>query len=585
MKLAVVIPWFGRELKGGAEQQAWQIATRLAARGHEVDVLTTCCRSHQDDWATNHLPAGETREPEGFAIRRFPVDARDRPAFDRVCGQLLQLPPEMLKAGVSPVSQADAETFVQELIRSDELLGFLHERKESYDWFLFLPYLYGPVLNGIRIVGARAALQPCLHDEAYAYLPQVAEAMQRAGQLLFNSEGEQQLAQRLFGPGIWPKSRLIGEGVEVEPPAPLPAAPSLSNGTAKPFVLYLGRKDAGKNVPMLVEAFRRFRAVRPNSTLRLILAGNGSADLRYLTAGAAEDRGLVSDEEKDELLRDCCALFQPSQNESFSRVMMEAWMHGKPVAAHASCVATAVAVERSQGGWVAGDETEWAELFVQVARTSPRELGAMGENGRRYAENIADWEKVMERYEAAFQTDAAEVLRPGVGSGKARRKVNQFLPNLSYGDAISNYAIWIRDHLRERGCDSEIFVRYIDPRVENQCHVFSREALAESDAAIYHHSIGSEITPHLLTYRGPKALIYHNITPAEFFAPFRPEYVEILQKGREELRDLAPHFPISGGDSRYNALELEECGFPQPTVLPIPVSPEKWQLDPDAALM
>ncbi|MFN2474945.1 MAG: hypothetical protein ABR526_01205 [Chthoniobacterales bacterium] len=82
MKLAVVIPWFGRDLKGGAEQQAWQVAARLAARGREIDVLTTCCRSHQDDWSTNHLLAGATNEPEGFTVRRFPVVTRDRAAFD-----------------------------------------------------------------------------------------------------------------------------------------------------------------------------------------------------------------------------------------------------------------------------------------------------------------------------------------------------------------------------------------------------------------------------------------------------------------------------------------------------------------------
>ena len=39
--IAIVNPWFGRELKGGSEQQAWQIAIRLARRGHAVEVLTT----------------------------------------------------------------------------------------------------------------------------------------------------------------------------------------------------------------------------------------------------------------------------------------------------------------------------------------------------------------------------------------------------------------------------------------------------------------------------------------------------------------------------------------------------------------
>src|SRR3954469_4022984 len=208
MKLGLVTPWFGRDLKGGAEQQAWQIATRLAKRGHVIEVLTTCCRSHQDDWATNHLPSGSATEPEGFVVHRFPIDPRDRAAFDRVCGHLLSLETATLKPGVSPVSDEDADVFAHELIKSKAMMAFLRQHRTDYDSFLFLPYLYGPVLEGIEIVGDRAVLQPCLHDEAYAYLPPVAEAFSRARLLFFNSEGEQELALRLFGPGISVKSRI-----------------------------------------------------------------------------------------------------------------------------------------------------------------------------------------------------------------------------------------------------------------------------------------------------------------------------------------------------------------------------------------
>lgn len=243
MKLALVIPWFGRELKGGAEQQAWQIATRLASRGHAVEVLTTCCRSHQDDWATNHLPSGLTREPEGFAVRRFPVDPRDRAAFEDVDRALRSLPAEALKPGVPPVRAEESRLFVDELIKSAGLLEFLARERDNFEWFIFLPYLYGPIIRGIALVGARAALQPCLHDEAYAYLPEVAEAFQHAALLLFNSEGEQELAMRLFGPGIWHKSRLIGEGVEIERGLDAPDDTQKQRGR---FVLYSGAKMPAK---------------------------------------------------------------------------------------------------------------------------------------------------------------------------------------------------------------------------------------------------------------------------------------------------------------------------------------------------
>ena len=582
MKLAIVIPWFGRELKGGAEQHAWQIATRLAQRGHGLDVLTTCCRSHQDDWSINHLPSGVTGEPEGFTVRRFEVDPRDRTAFDRVCAKLLAIPASTLRPGVSPIIPSDAEIFVNELIRSQSLLDYLRAKREVYDWFILLPYLYGPVLHAVSTLKERTALQPCLHDEAYAYLPQVAQAFYTAGKLLFISDGEQELALRLFGPAIWTKSRVVGAGVEI-----CGRLLSNVNGTASArmngrFVLYLGRKDAGKNVPLLVRAFERFRRVRPNSDLRLVLAGNGSIDVKG--CDSITDLGLVSESEKAKLLQDCVALVQPSSNESFSRVMMEAWHYGRPVAAQASCLATATAVQRSSGGWLAESEDDWAELFTIMHRTSAKELVELGRKGQRYAKGIANWDKVIGRYEQAL-APATPIDASGRSVMTTKRAVHQVLPNLAYGDAISNQALFIRDTLRAEGYRSNIYVRYVDPRVAHECIVFAPEEIGESSGIIYHHSIGTELTPHVIAHRGPKFLIYHNITPAEFFEPYSPDFARILHAGRADLPNLARHFPNCAGDSIFNAAELRECGFNEPIVLPIAVDPAKWNAPSDAGLM
>ena len=584
MRLGIVIPWFGRELKGGAEQQAWQIASRLSRRGHQIDVLTTCCRSHQDDWAANHLPAGCTEEPEGFVVRRFPVDSRDRLSFDRACAALLRVEPVTLKAGVSPASTEDSQTFIDELIRSAALLAFLEQQRNNYDWFIFLPYLYGPIIRGIEIVGERAALQPCLHDEPYAYLPQIAEAFRHAGTLLFNSEGELKLAVRLMGPAIWTKSHVVGEGVEVDGSSAKAAeARSHSRDSAR-YILYLGRKDPEKNVPLLLNAFARFRAVRPNSRLRLLLAGIGTAPIAPELAPHAEDLGLVSEPEKIELLKNCAALFQPSRNESFSRVMMEAWMYGKPVAAHERCVATATAVRAARGGWTAGDERDWARLFTEIDRSSDDALHKLGTSGRRYAEMVADWDRVIARYEEALSPVAQPALH-GKPQSSPAFAINQFLPNLAYGDAISDHAVLIRQQLRALGYSSEIYARFIDPRVAHECSVFLPEALERSNAVIYHHSIGSEVTPHVLNFEGAKALVYHNITPAEYFEPYRPEFAEILRQGRNDLQTLAPSFAISVGDSTFNTSELEESGFERPSVLPICIDPAHWASSADAELM
>ncbi|HEY0082321.1 MAG TPA: glycosyltransferase, partial [Pyrinomonadaceae bacterium] len=159
--LAIVIPWFGSELKGGAEQQSFQIATRLAARGHEVEILTTCCRSFHDDWATNYFPPGLTRQ-HGVRVRRFRVGARDHSAFDQVNAKLLALAPEDLRAGVSPLSREDAEIFTGQNINSPALVEHLRAHADAYRAFLFIPYMFSTATAGLPLVAESALLQPCL---------------------------------------------------------------------------------------------------------------------------------------------------------------------------------------------------------------------------------------------------------------------------------------------------------------------------------------------------------------------------------------------------------------------------------------
>jgi glycosyltransferase involved in cell wall biosynthesis len=584
--LAIVIPWFGRDLKGGAEQHAWQVATHLALRGHAVEVLTTCCRSFQDDWAVNHLKSGVSQE-RGVKIRRFQVDRRDRDTFARVNRLMLSLPSSKLKPGVNPLTSKDAEIFSSQSINSTQLLNYLRKHQNQYQAFLFLPYLYSVVLEGLLIVADRAFLQPCLHDEIYAYLPQVANMFHAAQGLLFISEGEAQLARHLYGPGIISKSIVAGAGVEAGQHYDATVS-KIGELSVKPerFVLYLGRRDATKNTDLLIRAYIAFKQKHPDSTLRLVLAGPGNTSYNSSAPGLI-DLGLVEESQKEALLANCLALLQPSQNESYSRVMMEAWFYGRPVAVHRDCLATAIAVESSQGGWLAKTEAEWVELFTEIDRLGEEQLAEYGVKGQAYAQENAVWDKVIERYETALGLIKNSVAVTGAtrSRGRTLKEIHQLLPNLAYGDAISNHALSIRDYLRSCGYKSEIFVRYLDEQVAHEAIVFHPESLSHQAGLIYHHSIGSELTDYAIAHPSSKCLIYHNITPAEFFFPYRPEFANILEKGRCELKQLAQYFPLSVGDSAFNAAELAASGFRQPGVLPIAVDPKKWDIPADAVLM
>jgi glycosyltransferase involved in cell wall biosynthesis len=572
--IAFVIPWFGADLKGGAEQHAFQIATRLAARGHEVELLTTCCRSFLDDWSVNHLPAGDSLE-HGLVVRRFPVRPRDTARFDAANGRLLALSPSELKPGVCPVTEDIAQTFCDHNIHSPDLVHELEEFGGDYLAVVFIPYLYGPILAGLAKTPGNAFLQPCLHDECYAYLPQVESLFRQARACLFNSEGEYQLALKLYGPGLATRSHVTGGGVETIVPSRRPENP---HGR---YVLYLGRRDATKNVDRLIEAWAGFRDANPESDLRLLLAGPGVQ--AYVGHEGVTDLGLVNEETKTTLLANALALFQPSRNESYSRVLMEAWMHGRPVAAHRECIATAGAVAMAKGGWVAGNEEEWAGLFAAVDQVPATVLDELGSNGRSYAVDHADWDQVIDGYESILGLRAAPArYRAGKGS---RGRIDQVLPQLSYGDAISNHALWIRDQLHALGFESEIRVGRLESPQFDRCVAMSDSPLPVDAGVIYHHSIGSEVTRWVIAHRGPKALIYHNITPDDYFRPWRPEFADLLARGRRDLGALVDAFPVSVGVSAYNAGELAASGFALPGILSLAVSPVRWNIVADPSLM
>src|SRR5438132_7774559 len=73
-RLAFVTPRFGDEVVGGSEAVMREAAEGLAARGWDVDVLTTCARDHYT-WRNEYPPGvstGVSKLP-GLTLRRFPV--------------------------------------------------------------------------------------------------------------------------------------------------------------------------------------------------------------------------------------------------------------------------------------------------------------------------------------------------------------------------------------------------------------------------------------------------------------------------------------------------------------------------------
>jgi len=166
--------------------------------------------------------------------------------------------------------------------------------------------------------------------------------------------------------------------------------------------------------------------------------------------------------------------------------------------------------------------------------------------------------------------------------------VHQLLPNLEYGDAISNYAILLRRLLRGMGHRSRIYARFVHPKMRRHAWSLKRACRLAQDGSviwIYHYSIHSEITRMVRDFSGPIILVHHNITPPLFAAATDGHMASRFHAAREDLKTIADLPRIAVGVSEYNRAQLVELGFRHTDILPIILDLPQFERPPKRAII
>ncbi len=157
--------------------------------------------------------------------------------------------------------------------------------------------------------------------------------------------------------------------------------------------------------------------------------------------------------------------------------------------------------------------------------------------------------------------------------------IHQLVAGYSNGDAISNEARAWRKVFRAWGHSSDIYceARRILPELRNDTRDLADTAtIRPDDIVILHLSIGSDANRVFQRLACRKAIIYHNITPPEFFRGYQEEIAGHLRRGREEMAALAGVARVNLADSRFNADELAAAGYENPRVLPLLLDRSHW---------
>lgn len=378
-KITFVVQRYGKEIVGGSEAHAREVAERLVPYG-DVEVLTSCALDYTT-WE-NFYPEGE-EEINGVRVKRFPVEGKRRKDFN-------QLSEKLFRKKVS--LQEEIEWVYAQGPVVPKILEEISNIRNKRDVFIFFTYLYYPTLFGLRLVPDKSIFVPTAHDEPPIYFNIFKPLFHSPRAILYNTEEERAFINKLFGNDYIP-SEIAGVGVEI--PGDLnPSRFRAKYGIKGKYLLFMGRIVSSKGCDELIDFFKFYKE-KYNENLNLVLLGKSEMEIPQ-EEGIIYG-GFVEEKEKFDAIAGCSAVVVPSRFESLSMIALEGWSMGKPVIVTEFSNVVKSMCERSNGGLYYANKEEFAEVVNLII--SNEELSKrLGENGKKFVENYYTWDKVINKY-------------------------------------------------------------------------------------------------------------------------------------------------------------------------------------------
>ena len=197
----------------------------------------------------------------------------------------------------------------EEMVNSPNLYRYIRENQKNYDLLVFIPYLFGTTYYGVQECMDKAVMIPCFHDEGYLYLKRFQEVYSKVAGMIFHAQPEADLVEKVYDLSQV-DAQVLGEGVYTEYEYNGDRFRE-KYGINDPYILYAGRKDAGKNIYVLIAYFEEYKK-RHDDNLKLVLIGGGDVKIPEIVKEDVIDLGYVEMQDKYDACAAALTLCQPS---------------------------------------------------------------------------------------------------------------------------------------------------------------------------------------------------------------------------------------------------------------------------------
>ena len=386
--LRIVVARYGADVVGGAESHARQVALRLARRGRDVEVLTTCAVD-EADWA-NRLRPG-TEQDSGVIVRRFPVRFRRLERSFRLASRgFFRLPPWLRPERLWLAAQGPVSPGLERALATGPAVPTL-----------FVTYLYRTTITGAALARGVRLLLPTAHPERPLQLRAVGAMLGRIDGIWYATPEERALVEAVHPVAAQAAAAVGNVGVDA-PQGVDPERFRRRHRVEGPYLLYGGRSTRGKGLDELLVGAAAMRT----AGLPVSLLLTGEAGARVAPQPGVLPLGRLGEADRWDAIAGALAVVVASRQESLSLLALEAWACGRPALLQAASPALAGQAARS-GGALTFDGPAALAGAARRLLDDPGLAGRLGEAGRRHVDAEYRWDAALDRFDALLAEAAA----------------------------------------------------------------------------------------------------------------------------------------------------------------------------------
>jgi glycosyltransferase involved in cell wall biosynthesis len=379
--ILIITSIFSGKSYSGSDRYTHEVANLLS-----IENQVTICTTTSLDYVR-----WDSHFKEGFSCLDNLKIYRFKPNYERNISKFNRSLRRLIKK--KNLKSSDYEKFIIEQGPFvPKMIEYIKYNINSFEIIIFIGYLYYPIVYGIPLCKNKSIIIPTLHDEVVAYFPIYKDLLSIDLIYSFNTPEELDVYKKIYD-RVPEKYSIIGTCITLNSIS-IPDKPNIYGK----YILYVGRVDTGKGVEQLVRFFKEWKT-RYNSDYKLLIAGGGGnpidsdLDIVFL--------GYVTEDEKYFLIKNSMFLINPSPMESFSIIIMEAWLFNKAVIVNSMSDTMKNHCLRSNAGLYYADIYDFMET-LNFFIMNPMKRDRMGENGKRYVEENYSPKVILSKFEQIF---------------------------------------------------------------------------------------------------------------------------------------------------------------------------------------